>query len=87
MRSRSKGVKEGEIMTQKKRLNLVSYPISLEVDENSSSHLGDKNEQQAGEVLWRKKGICVIITTVTLSSSSTHNVHESSPITNDSNQQ
>lgn len=32
-----------------------SYPISLEVDENPSSDLGDQDEQQAGEVLQDKR--------------------------------
>lgn len=33
----------------------VSYPISLEVNEHSSSDLGDEDEQEAGEVLSKKK--------------------------------
>lgn len=35
---------------------LVSYRISLEVDENSSSDLSDEDEQEAGEVLQGEKG-------------------------------
>lgn len=35
----------------------TSYPISLEVDENSSGDLGDQDEQQAREVLEVKKNI------------------------------
>lgn len=30
---------------------LASYPISLEVNENSSSDLGNEDEEEAGEVL------------------------------------
>lgn len=33
----------------------MSYPISLEVNENSSSDLGDQDEQEAGKVLGIKK--------------------------------
>lgn len=36
-----------------------SYPISLEVDENPSSDLGDEDEQQAGEVL-QDRGKCLV---------------------------
>lgn len=35
----------------------MSYPISLEVDENSGSDLGDQDEQEAGEVLRVEKNI------------------------------
>lgn len=35
----------------------TSYPISLEVDENSSGDLGDQDEQQARKVLEVKKNI------------------------------
>lgn len=31
------------------------YPISLEVNENSSSDLGDQDKQQACEILWVTK--------------------------------
>lgn len=33
----------------------MSYPISLEVNENSSSDLGNQDEQEAGKVLGIKK--------------------------------
>lgn len=33
----------------------MSYQIPLEIDENSSGDLGNEDEQQAGEVLWRIK--------------------------------
>lgn len=33
----------------------MSYPISLEINENSSSDLGDEDEQEAGEVLGMMK--------------------------------
>lgn len=36
-------------------MKLVSYPISLEVNENSSSDLGNQDEQEAGKVLGIKK--------------------------------
>lgn len=36
-------------------LQQVSYPISVEVNENSSSDLSDEDEQEAGEVLWMIK--------------------------------
>ena len=34
----------------------MSYRLSLEVDENSSSDLSDEDEQEAGEVLQGGKG-------------------------------
>lgn len=37
---------------------LASYPISLEVNENSSSDLGNEDEEEAGEVLWGDKDAC-----------------------------
>lgn len=37
---------------------LASYPISLEVNENSSSDLGNEDEEEAGEVLWGDKDVC-----------------------------
>lgn len=40
----------------KKGVN-ISYPISLEVNENSSSDLGNQDEQEAGEVLGTKKNV------------------------------
>lgn len=30
---------------------MVTYPVSLEVDDDSSRHLGDEDEEEAGEVL------------------------------------
>lgn len=44
----------------------MSYPISLEVNENSSSDLGDEDEEEAGEVLWGvKENVCIKIFTIT----------------------
>ncbi len=30
---------------------MVTYPVSLEVDDDSSRHLGNEDEEEAGEVL------------------------------------
>lgn len=47
--------KVGRPQKREVKLNLPSsYPISLEVDENPSSDLGDQDEQQAREVLQDK---------------------------------
>lgn len=35
----------------------MSYPVSLEVDENSSSDLGNQDEQEACKVLEGKKRV------------------------------
>lgn len=44
----------------------MSYPISLEVNENSSSDLGDEDEEEAGEVLWGvKENVPIKIFTIT----------------------
>lgn len=42
---------------EKKKIKFMSYPVSLEVDENSSSDLGNQDEQEARKVLKGKERV------------------------------
>lgn len=42
---------------ERKKIKFMSHPVSLEVDENSSSDLGNQDEQEACEVLEGKKRV------------------------------
>lgn len=42
---------------ERKKTKFVCYPVSLEVDENSSSDLGNQDEQEACKVLEGKKRV------------------------------
>lgn len=43
--------------TEREKKKFMSYPVSLEVDENSSSDLGNQDEQEACKVLEGKKRV------------------------------
>lgn len=44
--------KSMRIIEEEKMFKIMCYPISLEVNENSSSDLGNQDKQQECEILW-----------------------------------
>lgn len=48
------------INEEEKRFQIMCYPISLEVNEDSSSDLGNQDKQEECEILWETEGILQI---------------------------